>query len=559
MIIIRRKKYGLSPNRVFLLHLLVLLFILALATTLHPFQTWEASAQTVHPTLEMSVDKTGASADSVLTYTIRLAASFNMSEVWINDTLDPSVNYIETLTSIPPSVSNNTLSWHVTNVTSPLEISFTVSVDNQIVNAAVIENRATTQYSNETGISSGGIIESNEVTTTIGTVMLIRKTTQRTEANVGDKMQYRIEYENLGGGEARDVWINDTLPQSLTFISTSNRTYHPFSFEFVPGEPLHWHFTDVSQGIHYIEFTVEVNENAKQGSRIYNEATLVYTDGQGHFIESLTSERVGTVVGEEKLDFWPLLIMVVGFAFIISILLLVISTRKLLSSLAYKAAKGSADIIRTTASKVKRPSTVRKNVKKRKDSTKRPKPRHASQSPPPPSSNKAKGSAPQSHEEITEGDSCLVIETTPDHSYSMFKAHTSKGFEGIVISRTHPDKIHTSHSIAENVPVFWLSRTEGESSIAPNRVERILYVVNDFLNKNEKVVILLDGLEYLSVHNSFSKITKFIQNLNEKVVLKKSILIMPINPQALSSENLAILEREMKCIHRTKSNNQNGR
>lgn len=144
-------------------------------------------------------------------------------------------------------------------------------------------------------------------------------------------------------------------------------------------------------------------------------------------------------------------------------------------------------------------------------------------------------------------------------SYIVKTKDTRKGFEvyekmrkrqpsrGMIISRTFPDKIRQKYRMDEDV-FLWLSREKTEGSIDPSDLEKLEFFVQEFVSHNEKAVILLDGVEYIVLQNSFESTLKFLQSLNDRIILSRAILIIPLNPAVLDKKQLSLLERELEIL-----------
>jgi hypothetical protein len=144
-------------------------------------------------------------------------------------------------------------------------------------------------------------------------------------------------------------------------------------------------------------------------------------------------------------------------------------------------------------------------------------------------------------------------------SYIVKTKDTKKGFEayekirerqsspGMVISRTFPDKIRQKYGMDKDT-FLWLSREKTEGSIDPSDLEKLEYFVQEFVSENEKAVVLLDGIEYIALQNTFESTLKFLQSLNDRIILSRATLIIPLNPAVLDKKQLSLLERELEIL-----------
>ena len=138
----------------------------------------------------------------------------------------------------------------------------------------------------------------------------------------------------------------------------------------------------------------------------------------------------------------------------------------------------------------------------------------------------------------------LIQEEEPEKSYKLFINHLHM-MPGLCITRQSPEKIRIKYT--HEFDLLWLSTVKEKDTIDPNNLERLMGVITNFLGDGNKI-LLIDGLEYLIVQNNYKTVLKFIQSLNSTVLLKKSILITPLNPKTLDEKELAYLEREMTVI-----------
>ena len=70
----------------------------------------------------------------------------------------------------------------------------------------------------------------------------------------------------------------------------------------------------------------------------------------------------------------------------------------------------------------------------------------------------------------------------------------------------------------------------------------------EFIDKNEQAVILLDGIEYLISNNGFNPVLRFIRRLIDKISETSTILLIGVSSKAMNEQELKLLEREMNPI-----------
>jgi len=149
--------------------------------------------------------------------------------------------------------------------------------------------------------------------------------------------------------------------------------------------------------------------------------------------------------------------------------------------------------------------------------------------------------------EPEEGRSYIVKERKPDGAMSHFVKMLGRGYSGLVISRQHPDNVHRKYKL-DGVRLVWLSTTLGQDYIDPHNLSSITNLAGVFLNGNGKSVVLLDGIEYLTVHNDFGRVLKFMEYLNELVMQRQAILLISLDDRAFEPRQIALLERNATVL-----------
>lgn len=145
------------------------------------------------------------------------------------------------------------------------------------------------------------------------------------------------------------------------------------------------------------------------------------------------------------------------------------------------------------------------------------------------------------------GRSYLVKGKRMDKAFECFAGLVNRGYEGLQITRQHPDHLDTS-GMRTRPRVIWLSTTLGRDYVDPHNLGNLTSIIHEFVENKEKTAIFMDGLEYLMINNDFSRIIKFIEYVNEIVMQKKSILFLAIDERAFEERELALLERNVEVL-----------
>jgi len=150
--------------------------------------------------------------------------------------------------------------------------------------------------------------------------------------------------------------------------------------------------------------------------------------------------------------------------------------------------------------------------------------------------------------ELTRGVCYLVEEKKPDLAYRMFKQLAGEGLPGLVVTRQYPDRVRRERSLPD-VKVLWLSHTPGEDYHNPTAIGTLAKTISRFIEDSKgEAVVLLDGLEYLIVNNGFLQTLMFVEHVNEFVMQRRAVVVIPVSPEALEEKELALLERNLEVV-----------
>jgi uncharacterized repeat protein (TIGR01451 family) len=115
-------------------------------------------------------------------------------------------------------------------------------------------------------------------------VMVIEKIAIPDPVQPGYLITYTIWYNNTGDGNAKRVWVNDTLPFNVDFVSSS------IAPTVLSGQDVRWYFNNiVHDTTNSITVTVQVNANASDGEVLVNAVDLIYHDALGRVMGTSTA------------------------------------------------------------------------------------------------------------------------------------------------------------------------------------------------------------------------------------------------------------------------------
>jgi tetratricopeptide (TPR) repeat protein len=147
---------------------------------------------------------------------------------------------------------------------------------------------------------------------------------------------------------------------------------------------------------------------------------------------------------------------------------------------------------------------------------------------------------------LEKGHIYLLHESSPKKGLQLVKEYGRLGYDGLVITRQPIDQIRKKKLKKQKVLQF--SSATKEDSIAPDNVVNILLRMKEFMTSRKNSILLLDGLDYITIQNTFEDAFSLIQKLAESVTLYKGIVLVSLNPKSLEEKELVLLEGEMELL-----------
>lgn len=144
----------------------------------------------------------------------------------------------------------------------------------------------------------------------------------------------------------------------------------------------------------------------------------------------------------------------------------------------------------------------------------------------------------------------LVKERKPFLSYKLFEKALANGLPGLCVTRQYPDRLKEKF-VMQNARLIWLSHTPGKEHHNPTNIGTLATLITSFIEKYNKSICLVDGIEYLVINNGFQQVLKLTELVNEQVMQSESIVLVPISESAFSEKELALLERNVETIDTT--------
>lgn len=140
-----------------------------------------------------------------------------------------------------------------------------------------------------------------------------------------------------------------------------------------------------------------------------------------------------------------------------------------------------------------------------------------------------------------------IVADNTDLAYDVFTDKIMSGIEGLCITRTLPSKVREKYGL-KKTPIIWLTNESVKGERTISSLQDISILISNYVEKVEKPVILIDGIEYLNSHQGFESVYHFLQAKRTQVEAAEGILIIPFFQGALDQKEVKLLEREFEAF-----------
>ena len=149
--------------------------------------------------------------------------------------------------------------------------------------------------------------------------------------------------------------------------------------------------------------------------------------------------------------------------------------------------------------------------------------------------------------EIRTGHSYLIEEDRPEHAFRLFDVSAGEG-RSLLVTRSNPRRVREKHDLRAD-RILWLTEREsGSVETIPPSLERIVYVMEEFMKEAQRGAIMLDGIEYLVSSNSFDSVLKFLRRLVDHTSESQFTLLVSVSTKTMKEQEIKNLEREMEVL-----------
>ena len=147
------------------------------------------------------------------------------------------------------------------------------------------------------------------------------------------------------------------------------------------------------------------------------------------------------------------------------------------------------------------------------------------------------------------GSSYLIKDVDSTRIYRIYNSLVEGMDNGLCISRSYPQKMIEQHKITKGDFIWMTTNTVGhDRCVNPTNIGMVHMSIMDFLRKNPRGMVTLEGVEYLVSNNGFDPILRLLHALNDKITVSDAILLVTMDEQTLAPREMRILEKDFDKV-----------
>ena len=139
------------------------------------------------------------------------------------------------------------------------------------------------------------------------------------------------------------------------------------------------------------------------------------------------------------------------------------------------------------------------------------------------------------------GRSYLLKEEKPLGAYKTLKEASTSGFDCLIISKLHLDRIRSKYKIRKSM-FYRLTCKRTSGTINLKKLSQIRRATNKFAKSTRKAVILLDCFDQIMFVNGFDSSITLLGDLKELCNDKNANFLVSINPKWFNDRQLTDIE-----------------
>ncbi|MEW6222655.1 MAG: DUF835 domain-containing protein [Candidatus Hadarchaeota archaeon] len=140
------------------------------------------------------------------------------------------------------------------------------------------------------------------------------------------------------------------------------------------------------------------------------------------------------------------------------------------------------------------------------------------------------------------GEKYLVVESSPKLSVEIFKEITTHGVPGIWLTSHDPKSVELGFGLSKTAILSLTDKKlPGEATLPPDRLDRAVDIVANYLSRTGLAVALIDNFSDLARVNGISKVLDFIKKMEDTCAKNDYALIVVLDPAAFAEAQVNVL------------------
>lgn len=158
---------------------------------------------------------------------------------------------------------------------------------------------------------------------------------------------------------------------------------------------------------------------------------------------------------------------------------------------------------------------------------------------------------------IPAGHGFLIKESIPHYSLHVLCDRIVRGDFGLIILRQSTD-ILEEWAPLKHVPLVHLKQTlAGDNCLDPTNLAKLHVTIEEFFQAAPRATVLLEGMEYLIIHNGVDRMLKFVHSVVDCAHKYKSHFITIVDPRIFDDDEMTMLNEELILLETGKKQKYN--
>ncbi|MDP3917110.1 MAG: DUF835 domain-containing protein [Nanoarchaeota archaeon] len=145
---------------------------------------------------------------------------------------------------------------------------------------------------------------------------------------------------------------------------------------------------------------------------------------------------------------------------------------------------------------------------------------------------------------VESGTSYLLKDSSSSEAYEILIDKMNEEYTPLLITRQNPSIVEQKYGLQKK-NIIWLSDEKEKGLSTSSDLNQIKKVASEFMEKNKDSIILMDRSDYIINKYGFDNFLRFITNINDKVMTREAIFLLPVDPVIFTNKQLSLLEKEL--------------